>query len=178
MVAKTPHHLQNSADLVNKLSQIRVDEDESLISFDVSALFTSVPVEENLTLIYEKLAADPSLADRTALSPQQVTDLLRMCLTTTYFKYDSIFYAQTEGAAMGSPVSPIVANLFMEDYKGKALDAYQDPPKYWGRYVDDALAVIKTANIEPFTQHLNAQNTNIQWTSELDTSGNSPCSTP
>ena len=46
MVGKTPHHLQNSADLVNKLSQIRVDEDESLISFDVSALFTSVPVGE------------------------------------------------------------------------------------------------------------------------------------
>ena len=36
----------------------RVDEDDSLISFDVSALFTSVPVEERLTLIYEKLAAD------------------------------------------------------------------------------------------------------------------------
>ena len=29
MVGKTPHHLQNSADLVNTLSQIRVDEDES-----------------------------------------------------------------------------------------------------------------------------------------------------
>ena len=42
MVGKTPDHLQNSADLVIKLSQIRVDEDESLISFDVSALFTIV----------------------------------------------------------------------------------------------------------------------------------------
>ena len=51
MVGKTSHHLQNSADLVNKLSQIRIDEDESLISFDVSALFTSVPVEESITLI-------------------------------------------------------------------------------------------------------------------------------
>ena len=168
MVGKTPHHLQNSADLVNKLSQIRVDEYESLISFDVSVLFTSVPVEESLTLIYEKLAADPSLADRTARSPQLVTDLLRMWLTTTYFKYDGSFYAQIEGAAMGSPVSPIVANMSMEDYEGKALEAYQDPPKYWGRYVDDVLAVIKTAHIEPFTQHLNAQHTHIQWISELE----------
>ena len=62
---------------------------------------------------------------------------------------------------MGSPVSPIVTNLFMEDYEGKALEAYQDPPKYWGRYVDDALAVIKTAYIEPFTPHLNAQHKSI-----------------
>ena len=75
---------------------------------------------------------------------------------------------------MGSTVSPIMANLFMEDYEGKALEAYQDPPKYWGRYVDDVLAVIKTANIEPFTQHLNAQHTSIQWTSELETGGKLP----
>ena len=152
-VGKTPHHLQNSADLVNKLSQTRVDEDESPISFDVSALFTSVPVEESLTLIHEVLAADHSLADRTALRPQQVTGLLRMCLTTTYFIYDGHFYPQIEGADMGSPVSPIVANLFKEVYEGKALEAYQDPPTYWGRYVADALAVIKTASIEPCAQH-------------------------
>ena len=75
---------------------------------------------------------------------------------------------------MGSTVSPIVANLFMEDYEGKALEAYQDPPKYWGRYVDDVLAAIKTVNIEPFTQHLNAQHTNIQWTSELEADGKLP----
>ena len=168
VVRKTHHHLQNSADLVNTLSQIRVDEDESLSSFDVIALFTSVPVEESLTLIYERLTDGPSLTDRTALSPQQVTDLLGICLTTTYFKYDGSFYAQIEGAAMGSAVSPIVANLFIEDYEGKALEAYQDQPKYWGRYVDDALAVIKTAIIEPATQHMNAQHTSIQWTSELE----------
>ena len=69
---------------------------------------------------------------------------------------------------MGTPVSPIVANLCMEDYEGKALEAYLDPIKYWGRYIDDALAVIKTANIEPVTHHLNAQHTSIQWISELE----------
>ena len=69
---------------------------------------------------------------------------------------------------MGSPVSPIVANLFIEYYDGKALGAYQDPPKYCGRHIVDALAVIKTANIEPFIQHLNAQHTSVH----------SPCSTP
>ena len=68
----------------------------------------------------------------------------------------------------------IVANLFMDDYEGKALEAYQNPPKYWGRYVDDALAVIKTANIEPFTRHLYAHHTSIQWTSELEADGKVP----
>ena len=178
VVGKTHHHLQNSADLVNTLSQIRMDEDESHISFDVSALFTSVPVEENLILIYERLTAGASLSDRTALSPQQVTDLLRMCLTTTYFKYDGGFYAQIEGAAMGSPVSPIVANLFIEDYEGKALEAYQDQPKYWGRmwmtpsqwsklHTSSQSHSIWTLNTQAFSGPANWRQI-----------GNSPCSTP
>ena len=62
----------------------------------------------------------------------------------------------------------------MEDYEGKELEAYQDPPKYWGLYVDAAIAVIKTANIGPFTQHLNAQHTSIQWTGELEADGKLP----
>ena len=76
----------------------------------------------------------------------------------------------------GRTTQPHCANLFMEDYEGKALEAYQDPPTYWGRYVDYALAVIKTANIEPFPQHLNTQHTHTsnQWTSELETDGTLP----
>ena len=104
----------------------------------------------------------------TSLNPEQVTELLRMCLTTTYFKFDGKFYAQIEGAAMGSPVSPIVANLFMEQYERKALATYSDPPKYWGRYVDDAFSIVKTSKIEEFSQHLNSRHASIQWTSELE----------
>ena len=93
--------LETKLDLVNQQVQSNEGEIEQLKK-------TADFVSEQLT------KADPSLADRTALSPQQVTDLLRMCLTTTYFKYDGNFYAQIEGAAMGSPVIPIVANLFMD----------------------------------------------------------------
>ena len=39
--------------------------------------------------------------------------LLEFCLKNTYFSFQGQFYEQVEGAAMGSPVSPIVANLYM-----------------------------------------------------------------
>ena len=37
---------------------------------------------------------------------------------------------QVEGAAMGSPVSPIVANLYMEYLEQKALSTAPHPPSY------------------------------------------------
>ncbi len=62
----------------------------------------------------------------------------------------------------------IVCNLFMERFEVKALDSYSHPPRFWGRYIDDGVAVIKTSIIESFTSHLNSQHKNIKWTSELE----------
>ncbi|CAH1245984.1 Hypp7623 [Branchiostoma lanceolatum] len=92
LVGRTPHHLKNSGELVERMSQTTLDEDESLVFFDVTALFTNVPVEENLEIIQDKLAHDSTLSDRTKLS-QQITELLRLSLTTTYFKFEGEFYS-------------------------------------------------------------------------------------
>ena len=48
-------------------------------------------------------------SDRTSLSPERIADLLEMCLRSTYFSFGGNFYEQKEGAAMGSPVSAVVA---------------------------------------------------------------------
>ncbi|XP_069114482.1 uncharacterized protein [Argopecten irradians] len=88
----------------------------NLSSDEFPALFTSIPVQESVRIIRQTLEVDQTLAERTILSPQQITDLLEVCLSTTYSVVDGKFYQQTEGAAMGSLVSPIVANLFMEHF--------------------------------------------------------------
>ena len=123
LVGKTDHHIKNSLDLVQKLSLFKLEEDESLISFDVKSLFTNVPVEESVDIMKNRLEKDSTLSNRTNLSAAQVACLLHLCLTTTYFTYNGNFYTQVEGAAMGSPVSPIVANLFMEHFEERALDS-------------------------------------------------------
>ena len=47
--------------------------------------------------------------------------LLEFCLKITYFSFQDHIYEQVKGAAMGSPASPIVANLYMEYLEQKAL---------------------------------------------------------
>jgi hypothetical protein len=77
---------------------------------------------------------------------------------TTYFKFQDKIYQQKFGTAMGSPVSPLIANLFMEDLEQKAITtAPQDiRPRLWKRYVDDILAVIPKTAIIQFKDHLNS----------------------
>ncbi len=72
---------------------------------------------------------------------------------------------------MGSSVSPIVANLFMEDFEQKALVSFPKPTRFWGRYVDDALAIIQASDIARFTDHINAQHPSIKFTTEHEVDG-------
>ena len=101
-----------------------------------------------------------------AVTWQQILSLLEFCLNTTYFVYKGEFYKQTHGAAMGSPVSPIVANLYIEDFETRALATAPNPPHMWSRYVDDTFVLIHEYFIEGFTNHINSIDPNIKFTNE------------
>ncbi len=74
---------------------------------------------------------------------------------------------------MGSPLSPIVANIFMEDLETQALETSTWKPNMWCRYVDDVLVVWPHGDqlLEEFHQHLNNQNPSIQFTVEREAGG-------
>ena len=117
LVGKSPHHIQSTSDFVNKAKKITFQPRECLTSYDITALFTSVPIEPALKIIRSLLEKDNKLQDRTVISVQCIIDLLGFCLNNTYFSFQNDFYEQVEGTAMGSPVSPIVANLYMEHFE-------------------------------------------------------------
>ena len=77
-------------------------------------LFTSVPVDPALGIIKDVLEKHPTLKERTIISVEDVALLLEFYLKNTYFSFQGQFYEWVEGVAMGSPVSAIVANLYME----------------------------------------------------------------
>ena len=98
-----------------------------MISFDVESLFTNVPIEETVQAAFHRLNNDPSLPDRTALTPTQIADLLNFVLRSTYFKYNGALYEQQDGAPMGSPISAVIADLYMEAFEEQTLATAPKP---------------------------------------------------
>ena len=104
------------------VKNITLTPEETLVSFEVSALFTSVPVAQAVSVTKTRLEENDTLHERTKLTVEDIVDILDLVLSTTYFMYNEYFYKQTHGAAMGSPGSPIVANLYMEHFEQLSLE--------------------------------------------------------
>ena len=92
--------------------------------------------------------------------------LLGFCLNNTYFSFQGQFYEQVEGAAMGSPVSPIIANLYMEYFKQKALHTATHPHRLWLRYVGGTSVIQKEDHKQNFLEHINSVDPAIKCTVE------------
>ena len=161
--SSSPHHVKNNQDFIHSLEEIKLEPEECMMSFDVKTLYTSIPIQPALKIIKKLLEEDTNLHHRTTMSVEHIYSLLEFCLTNTYFSFQDRLYEQKEGEALGSPSSPIVANLFMEDFH---LATSPCTPKLWKRFVDDTFTVINKAHKETFLEHLNSVNSNIQFTSE------------
>ena len=133
-----------------------------------------MPIQPALEVIEKLLKEDPDLQNRTTMSTKHIMDLLEFCLRSTYFTYRGKFYEQVEGAAMGSPISPIVANLYMDNFEMRALQSSPNPPSVWKRFVDDTFVIMKEARKEEFLTHINQWTVTIQFTEEPGPDGSLP----
>ena len=92
-----------------------------MVSFDVVSLFTKVPVDEALEVITTLLCKDDTLEEHTTISMSDICHLTKLCMKSIYFQCQDEFFEQVKGAAVGSLLSPVVANLCMESFEQSAL---------------------------------------------------------
>ena len=92
-----------------------------MVSFDVEILFTSIPLDECIdsavTYIYQ---GNPGLT----ISPTDLKTLFSFSTAGTHFLFKGVFHDQVDGVAMGSPLAPVLANLFMGHHEKNWLDNF------------------------------------------------------
>ena len=134
-----------------------------MASFDIESLFTNIPLQETIDFCVENLFKDRTHADN--LSKDSFRELLIIDL------FDQEFYKQYDRAAMGSPLGPTLANVFLCYHEKIWLQncPSEFKPVIYGRYVDDAFLLFRSKHhIEKFQNYLNHQHKNIRFTSEIE----------
>ena len=94
LVGKSPHHINSTQDFVEQAKHFKLEAGECLSSYDVSALFTSVPIDPALNVIKDLLVKDNTLKERTVMEVVDIILLLEFCLKNTYFSFQGQFYEQ------------------------------------------------------------------------------------
>ena len=80
LVGLSKHHIHSTIDFVQQIKEVKLKEDESMVSYDVTALFTSVPIPPVIKIIEEKLKEDKDLPRRTSMNTRHITQLLGVLL--------------------------------------------------------------------------------------------------
>ena len=87
-----------------------------MCSFDVSSLITNVPLDETIEICLDKLYA---LANLPRLPRLVLKNLLLFATKKSHFVFDGQYYDQIEDVAMGSPLGPVLANIFTCHFEEK-----------------------------------------------------------
>ena len=149
--------IKDSSFFIEKIKDRHLDENELLLSLDLVSLFTMIPIDEAIKVIEN-------------LTDQEMGGLVSLCLRSTFFSFQGDLYEQTCGVSMGSPLSPIIANLFMENFEQNALSMAHSKPEWWSRYVDNTFIIWAHGRekLVKFVDHINKQSDSIKFTMEME----------
>ena len=84
-----------------------------MVSFDVTSLYTNIPIIDTLNIIKDYVNNDDQFTRKRAIPQDKFLDLVHLVLTSTWYTFNSQFYQQADGVAMGGPASSITAEIYM-----------------------------------------------------------------
>ena len=138
-----------------------------MASFDIQSLFTNIPLDETINicvdLVFHKKKKVKGMLKR------HFKQLLTLSVKSSCFLFNDVYYKQVDGVAMGSPLGPTLANLFLVYYERKWLEKcpLQFRPKYYRRYVDDIFLMFESRDhVKKFLKYMNSRHPNIQFSCE------------
>jgi len=164
-IKKPNSHIKDSWSFVSYIKNKNIQQNEILVSFDVTSLFTNLPKELILQGI-EKRWHD--IKRNTKLSLPQLLNAIDLLLSSAGFSFNGKYYNQIYGSPMGSPLSPILADIVLDDLETSCIQKLDFNLHTYCRYVDDIFMIIPATKLAIVLDIFNNYHHRLKFTYELE----------
>ena len=155
------HDIKDSFHLIDQLKTLHCNDNTALGSLDIVSLYTNVPVKDAINACIENGSVIVDI-ERSLL-------IKLLCVTNIQFMFNQKYYRQIDGVAMGSPLGPILANIFVGHIEKQVINNDIDGILFYGRYVDDTIVVADSKQaISALALRLDSINPSIKFTVEYE----------
>lgn len=165
-LAKSKYTVQSTKEFITRIREKSVSVEFELVSFDVTSLFTNVPLDYTIEVILDKVYRQKRI--KTKLKREEMRALLNICTKEMHFCLNNKIYKQDDGVCMGNPLGPVIANIFMVELENILVPTMSAVLPEWIRYVDDTFTFVKKGELENVLNILNSFHEDIKFTHEIE----------
>ena len=161
-------HIKNSGSLLNQLTDIDMNY-KYLASLHIKSLYTNIPVYKCLERLHNQLRKSNSTF------PLPISKHLYFMHSHCNFQYYNTFYKQKFGLSMGSPLSGVLACIYLEFLESGPFKYIIPNTARYFRYIDDILLIyLQYLDLHSITDRLNNVEPSIKFTYELENNSTLP----
>ena len=169
IVKSLPSYVKDTTHMLKTIEEWNHDgpfPDAHLVTLDVVGLYTNIPHKE----IEEAIASYLETGQMNGKIPplSTIMEIVNFVLSNNFFSFEGKSYHQIYGTAMGTPMAPTVANLFMGWLEKKLLDnsPVTIEMKHWKRFIDDIciLWLNPISELSRFETYINQIHPTIKFT--------------
>ncbi|UYV69423.1 hypothetical protein LAZ67_6003537 [Cordylochernes scorpioides] len=165
-----PFSIANTQTFIGEVLKIKPESDRIMVSFDVQALYPSLPhpliISDTIELLQEQ-HIDTDII-------QKITQLITICLDNCIFAYNSESYRQAKGSPMGIPLSTTIAEISMRAIDRRITANFPHDIFFWRRYIDDIFCICTTTKTDDILCNLDNYHPDLHFTVEKETNNTLP----
>jgi len=164
-IKKPSSHVKDSWSFANYIRNKTIAAHEILLSLDVTALFNNIPKELVMRAIESRWG---DIQKSVKFDLTQFVHALDLILSSTCFSFNDTYYEQIYGSPMGSPLSPILADMVMDDLETHCIKKLNFEIHTYYRYVDDIFLIIPKTKVESVLKTFNNYHPRLKFTHEME----------
>jgi hypothetical protein len=163
------YNIDSTIHCAEALKKLNIIPTSKIITLDITNLYTNIPSNEAIELVNQRLQV---ISPDNKNLQNEIIELVKVTIHQNYFESNNMFWQQDNGTPMGSPISSILAEIFLQDLESKWYPSMINTRhiQYIGRYVDDVLIVYDSARVtaDAIVHDHNGMHPNIVYKMEIE----------